>query len=112
VVAAIKLGVIVTPATTLLTTGDLQDRVERGRVRHVVTSGINASKLDGVSGTYTRIAVGDAPAEWHRYEWAQHADSVFTAGEATLADDPMLLSARIASRCVRRFLRVSRSILK
>ena len=89
--AAIKLGVIVTPATTLLTTADLQDRIDRGRVRHVVTSGINASKLDGVSGTYTRIAVGDAPAEWHRYESAQHADPVFAASEATLADDPMLL---------------------
>jgi len=89
--AAIKLGVIVIPATTLLTTADLQDRVDRGRVRHVVTNGINASKLDGVSGSYTRIAVGDAPAEWHRYESAQHADSVFVASEATLANDPMLL---------------------
>ena len=54
-------------------------------------SGINASKLDGVSGTCTRIAVGDAPAEWHRYESARHADPVFTASEATLANDPMLL---------------------
>ena len=89
--AAIKLGVIVTPATTLLTTSDLQDRVDRGRVRHVVTSGINASKLDGVSGTFTRIAVGGAPAQWHRYESAQHADSMFVASEATLANDPMLL---------------------
>jgi acetyl-CoA synthetase len=89
--AAIKLGVIVTPATTLLTTDDLQDRVDRGRVRLVVTSGINASKFDGVRGSYTRIAVGDAPAEWHRYESARHADAVFTVSETTLASDPMLL---------------------
>ena len=60
--AAIKLGVVVTPATTLLTTADLQDRVDRGRVRHVVTSAVNVSKFDGVTGTFTRIAVGDAPS--------------------------------------------------
>ena len=72
--AAIKLGVVVTPATTLLTTADLQDRVDRGRVRHVVTSAVNVSKFDGVTGTFTRIAVGDAPAGWHRYDSARHAD--------------------------------------
>jgi acetyl-CoA synthetase len=43
--AAIKLGVVVTPATTLLTTADLQDRVDRGGVRLAVTSGVNVSKL-------------------------------------------------------------------
>jgi acetyl-CoA synthetase len=60
VLAAIKLGVVVTPATTLLTTADLQDRVDRGRVRYVITSTANASKFDNVSGTFTRIAVGDS----------------------------------------------------
>ena len=89
--AAIKLGVIVTPATTLLTTDDLQDRVDRGRVRYVVTSAINTSKFDGVSGTYTRIAVGEASAGWHQYETALHADAAFAASEATQASDPMLL---------------------
>jgi acetyl-CoA synthetase len=89
--AAIKLGVIVTPATTLLTTDDLQDRVDRGGVRHVVASAINASKFDGVSGTFTKIAVGKAPAGWHRYDTARHADAAFAAGEATRASDPMLL---------------------
>ena len=89
--AAIKLGVIVTPATTLLTTADLQDRVDRGRVRHVVTSAAHMSKLDGVTGYFTRIAVGDAASGWHRYESARHADSVFTPSEATAANDPMLL---------------------
>jgi acetyl-CoA synthetase len=89
--AAIKLGVIVTPATTLLTTDDLQDRVDRGAVRHVVASAINASKFDGVSGTFTKIAVGKAPAGWDRYDTARHADAAFAAGEATRATDPMLL---------------------
>ncbi|MEO8716125.1 MAG: AMP-binding protein, partial [Acetobacteraceae bacterium] len=33
--AAIKLGAVVIPATTLLTPDDLRDRFERGLVRHV-----------------------------------------------------------------------------
>ena len=89
--AAIKLGVVVTPATTLLTTADLQDRVDRGRVRHVVTSAVNVSKFAGVNGTFSRIAVGDTAAGWHRYDSARHAAAAFTSNDATRASDPMLL---------------------
>src|SRR5688572_267274 len=89
--AAIKLGLVVTPATTLLTTADLQDRVDRGRVRFVVTSAVNVSKFEGVTGTFIRIAVGDAPAEWHRYDSGRDAGAAFTANDATRASDPMLL---------------------
>jgi acetyl-CoA synthetase len=89
--AAIKLGLVVTPATTLLTTSDLQDRVDRGHVRHVVAGASNVSKFAGVSGTFTRIAVGDAPTGWHAYDSARHTDSSFTASESTRASDPMLL---------------------
>jgi acetyl-CoA synthetase len=89
--AAIKLGVVVTPATTLLTTADLQDRVDRGRVRYVVTGAANVPKLAGVSGTFTRIAVGDAPSGWHRYDSARQAEAAFVASDRTRANDPMLL---------------------
>ena len=89
--AAIKLGVVVTPATTQLTTADLQDRVNRGRVRHVVTDAINAAKFSDVTGTLTRIAVGEATSGWHRYDSARHADAVFTPRDTTRASDPMLL---------------------
>ncbi|HEU4926220.1 MAG TPA: AMP-binding protein [Vicinamibacterales bacterium] len=89
--AAIKLGVVVTPATTLLTTADLQDRVDRGRVRHVVTGAESVSKLEQVSGAFSRIAVGDATPGWHRYEASRHADAAFSASKVTRAGDPMLL---------------------
>jgi acetyl-CoA synthetase len=89
--ATIKLGAVVTPATTLLTTADLQDRVDRGRVRHVVTDAVNVSKLAGVTGTFSRIAVGDPVAGWHRYDSAIEADAAFTARDVTRASDPMLL---------------------
>src|SRR5437764_9755482 len=37
ILAAIKLGVVIIPASTLLGTADLADRITRGDVRHVVT---------------------------------------------------------------------------
>ena len=94
--AAIKLGVIVTPATTLLTAADLQDRIDRGRVRHVVTGAASVSKFAGVTGTFTRIAVGDAgrrpaPSEWHRYDAPTHAEAALSPSDVTRATDPMLL---------------------
>lgn len=89
--AAIKLGLVVTPATTLLTVADLQDRIDRGHVRHVVTGAANVSKFAGLAGTFTKIAVGDAPAGWHRYDAAAKAASAFTPTGITRASDPMLL---------------------
>ena len=35
--AAIKLGAVAIPAATLLTIEDLQDRLERGKARYIVT---------------------------------------------------------------------------
>ena len=89
--AAIKLGVVVTPATTLLTTADIQDRIDRGRVRHVVAGAAHLSRFDGVTGSFTKIAVGDVTSGWHRYESARDADLVFTPSGATAARDPMLM---------------------
>lgn len=89
--AAMKLGVIVTPATTLLTTEDLQDRIDRGRVRHVVASASTAPKLSDVAGTFTRIAVGDPPAGWSDYDDAREESTTFTPDGVTRAHDPLLL---------------------
>jgi len=48
--ACIKLGVVVIPATTLLGPRDLADRVERGKVRHVVTASSDTDKFGDVPG--------------------------------------------------------------
>jgi acetyl-CoA synthetase len=88
--AAMKLGAVVIPATTLLTPGDLQDRVERGDVRHVVIGAANVDKLVGLAGHCTRIAVGgDAPG-WHRYD-PSGCSAQFTPDGVTRATDPLLL---------------------
>src|SRR5690242_14027949 len=89
--AAMKLGVVVIPASTLLTPNDLKDRFERGRVRHLIADASDAAKFDGLDPTVTRIAVGDAPAGWHRYADLLRGDVRFVADGVTRATDPMLL---------------------
>jgi len=89
--AAMKLGAVVIPATTLLSPYDLKDRFDRGRVRHLVGSAADAAKFDGLDPTVTRIAVGDAPAGWHRYDSLLDSPTAFTPDAATKATDPLLL---------------------
>jgi acetyl-CoA synthetase len=88
---AMKLGAVVIPATTLLTQTDLADRFERGRARHIITAASETGKFEPFSPELTRIAVGDAPAGWHRYDDLLKASPDFTPDGPTNADDPMLL---------------------
>src|SRR5574340_817797 len=77
VLAAMKLGAVVIPATTLLTPGDLADRFARGRVRHVVAWSGEAAKFSALAPEATRIAVGETVAGWHRYEEVASAPADF-----------------------------------
>ncbi|MFD1659529.1 AMP-binding protein [Streptomyces caeni] len=89
--AAMKLRAVVIPATPLLGPADLRDRVDRGRVRHVVVRSGDAAKFDDVPGDYTRIAVGGAPEGWRAYEEAYAAGADFVPDGPTHADDPLML---------------------
>ncbi|MBM3532116.1 MAG: AMP-binding protein [Alphaproteobacteria bacterium] len=89
--AAMKLGAVIVPATTLLTREDLKDRFERGRVRHVVAGTANAATFDDVPGDYTRILVGGEKPGWHSYAAADAAAASFTPDGETKATDPLLL---------------------
>jgi acetyl-CoA synthetase len=89
--AAMKLGAVIIPATTLLTPGDLADRFARGRARHVITTSADTAKFTEFKQDLTRIAVGDATPDWHRYDDLLQASAAFTPDGATNADDPMLL---------------------
>ncbi|MER6079213.1 AMP-binding protein [Streptomyces sp. NPDC001833] len=93
--AAMKLRAVVIPATPLLGPADLRDRVDRGRVKHVLVRAEDAAKFAEVPGTYTRIAVGGLPASeagpWEPYEDAYTASADFVPDGPTLADDPLML---------------------
>src|ERR1700733_10706444 len=66
--AAMKLGAVIIPATTLLTSIDLADRFERGRAKHVVAAAADTAKFAEFKQDLTKIAVGEASAGWHRYD--------------------------------------------
>ncbi len=89
--AAIKLGAVIIPATTLLAPDDLADRLERGKVRHVVVGVQETGKFADLAGDYTRIGVGGAVAGWTALEDGYRAPAEFVPDGPTQATDPVLL---------------------
>jgi acetyl-CoA synthetase len=92
--AAMKLGVVVIPATTLLTPDELRDRLDRGRARVVVASQDQVAKFSGIGDEQLlRIVVGATSTHegWLPFERAENESETFTADRPTNADDPMLL---------------------
>jgi acetyl-CoA synthetase len=89
--AGMKLGAVLSPATTLLSAADLEDRIVRGGMRHVIADAASAEKLAEIPGSYTRVVVGGAVPGWRSYEEAEGADDAFTADGPTRTDDPFLL---------------------
>src|SRR6201994_534391 len=92
--AAIKLGVVVIPATTLLTPDELQDRLDRGRARAVVATQDQVGKFANLrADKLARIVVGRGAAAVGvlPFNQATEASEAFAPDGATNADDPMLL---------------------
>ena len=89
--AGIKLGAVLVPTTMLVSTADLQDRMDRGRVRHVIAQVSEAHKFEGLTGNFTRIAVGGKLDGWHDFDDCRRVLSVFTPKGETRATDPLLL---------------------
>ncbi|WP_426434322.1 AMP-binding protein [Bradyrhizobium genosp. P] len=92
--AAIKLGVVVIPATTLLTPDELRDRLDRGKAQAVVATQDQVAKFKGLgSEKLVRIVVGATQPNdgWLPFEDAAKASESFTPDGPTKADDPMLL---------------------
>jgi acetyl-CoA synthetase len=116
ILAAMKLGAVIIPTSTLLGPPDLADRIARGQVRHVITESVHVPKFREVPGDWTRIAVaptigGDtapapagpaagapagltgppAPGTWLAYEDSRTVSRRFAPEGSTRATDPLLL---------------------
>jgi acetyl-CoA synthetase len=92
--AAIKLGVVVIPATTLLTADELQDRLDRGRAKAVVAAQDQVAKFAKLkTDNLVRIVVGATSPQdgWLPFEEAAGVSEAFVPDGPTGADDPMLL---------------------
>ncbi|SDJ39625.1 acetyl-CoA synthetase [Bradyrhizobium sp. Rc2d] len=90
--AAMKLGVVVIPATTLLTAEELRDRLDRGKAKAVVAAEDQVAKFASLATeSIVRIVVGTASDGWLTYDEAATASESFAPDGPTKADDPMLL---------------------
>src|SRR5438445_4657845 len=90
--AAMKLGVVVIPATTLLTADELRDRLDRGEAKAVVAEQDQVAKFASLGAeNIVRIVVGAASDGWLSYDQAAKASESFAPDGPTNADDPMLL---------------------
>ncbi|WP_407181058.1 AMP-binding protein [Bradyrhizobium sp. STM 3562] len=91
--AAMKLGIVVIPATTLLTADELRDRLDRGRAKVVVAAQDQIAKFAQLGGSdLVRIVVGgDAQDGWLPFDQAAAFPETFAPDGPTQADDPMLL---------------------
>jgi acetyl-CoA synthetase len=89
--ACMKLGAVMIPATTLLAPDDLRDRFERGRVKHVIAGASHAAKFEAAPGDYTRVAVGGGAPGWRDFGEAAAFPTGFAADGPTRASDPLLL---------------------
>jgi acetyl-CoA synthetase len=92
--AAMKLGVVVIPATTLLTPDELQDRLDRGRAKAVVATQDQVAKFAKLrTGKLVNIVAGaNAMVEgWLPFEQSAEFPEAFAPDGPTNADDPMLL---------------------
>ncbi len=92
--AAIKLGVVIIPATTLLTADELRDRLDRGRARAVVATQDQIAKFAGLgSEKLVRIVVNASSKQegWLAYENSADLAENFVPDGPTRPDDPMLL---------------------
>jgi acetyl-CoA synthetase len=89
--AVIRLGAVMIPATTLLQRDDLIDRLDRGRVRAVIADAALTARFTGLDGAPIRICVGAPATGWHSFELSHEAAAVHTPVAPTRADDLMLL---------------------
>ena len=95
--AAIKMGVVVIPATTLLSGPDLADRLARGRIRWLMTNQTGMNKildldpqsLRGV-GCILADKAATLPAGWTDYVESLADATVFQPQPGLLVTDPLL----------------------
>ena len=95
--AVIKIGAVVMPATTALGPAELVDRLRRGQGRAVVCAAADTAKFDEVPGDYLRVCVtGDgedapAPAGWLGHEDAYRRPATPLPHPGNATTDRLLL---------------------
>jgi acetyl-CoA synthetase len=87
--AAMRIGAVVIPATSQLTSADIDDRITRGQAKHMVTDGEGAKKLRDPSRITVKIST-DRADHFALFEDALNVPATLPRVK-TLASDPLLL---------------------
>lgn len=88
---AMKLGAVLSPATTLLSEADLEDRLERGAMRAVLTDMAGSGRFGAASAGCLRILVGGEAEGWRPYAGSAAQSDHFEPEGETAGDDPCVL---------------------
>ena len=100
--AAIKIGAVVIPAATLLSGADLADRLERGRVKWIITNATGCARVRELGDAATaglrlvlaggggRDASGRLPAGWIDYADTAAAATELPPGAPLAVSEPLL----------------------
>ena len=94
ILGCMKLGAVVIPATTLLTSRDLDDRIIRGGVRYLIAGAEAAERVEQAGQAAAlrgKLLVGGKRAGWSDYEQVGGEAVVVRPEGETLAADPFLL---------------------
>ncbi|MGZ6143934.1 MAG: AMP-binding protein, partial [Myxococcales bacterium] len=89
--AAMKIGAVIIPATTQLTGADLADRISRGNVKHAVAEPGAAEKLSAFEHLQVKLVVGGSAKGWTPFDDARAAPAQLTAHAPTAPSDALLL---------------------
>jgi acetyl-CoA synthetase len=89
--AAIRMGAVIVPATTLLKRDELGERLQRGAIKAVITHSRLADRFAELPAISIRIAVGEALPGWASYASSTDFPRTSAPRSATRADDPLLL---------------------
>ena len=95
-VGLFKLGALPMPATTLLTPGDIEYRINRAEAVMAITDGENAAKVEEAAGACPTlkhlVATGEERRGWRSYErMVADGSALFDGVEPTRSDDPLLI---------------------
>jgi acetyl-CoA synthetase len=89
--AALKIGAVIIPAATLLTTEDLHDRIQRANTRHVIATSAAVEKFQSLHSQFTGIVVGETVKGWHNYRDAYNEPATITEDPSLHVTDPFIL---------------------
>ena len=88
--AAMRLGAVLIPATTMLTADDLADRIARAGAGAVIARGDVAARVPADE-SLVRVAVGGPVEGWLDYGSSRAHPDLYEPDGPTPADDPLLL---------------------